>query len=208
MNDLATNDVDGRSARRVRNRDTVLDAVLELFAEGHVEPSAPEVAERSGISLRSVYRYFEDTDELMRQAILRNIQRTQPLLRIESIGSGTLDERIDRLATSRLHAHEVLAPMVRAALVRAPSNEMIRERLDANMSTMFDQIQTTFRPELELMSPQTRLEVAVAIDVLTGFTAMERLRVSHSLSIEAAHATMVHAVSAVLTSAVPTSAAT
>ena len=35
---------DGRKARRTRNREAVLDAVLELFGEGIVEPAAPDVA--------------------------------------------------------------------------------------------------------------------------------------------------------------------
>lgn len=200
MDEAATADVDGRSARRVRNRDTVIDAVLELFAEGHLEPSAPEVAERSGLSLRSVYRYFEDTDELMRQAILRNMERTQPLVHIDALDAGTLDERIDRLVTSRFRAYETLAPMVRAAMVRAPTNDMIRERLDVNMAKMYDQVQTMFGRELESMTPRERIEVAVAVDTLTGFTAMERMCRTHRLDAEAAHSTMVRAVSAMFES--------
>ena len=58
--------VDGRTARRDRNRDAVLDAVIELFTEGHVGLVAADVAERSGVSLRSVYRYFDDLEALAR----------------------------------------------------------------------------------------------------------------------------------------------
>ena len=57
---------DGRTARRDRNRDAVLDAVLDLFGEDSLAPAPAEVAERSGVSLRSVYRYYEDRDALYR----------------------------------------------------------------------------------------------------------------------------------------------
>ena len=49
---------DGRTARRDRNREAVLDAALALFTAGELEPTAAAVAERSGVSLRSVYRYW------------------------------------------------------------------------------------------------------------------------------------------------------
>ena len=50
---------DGRLARRDRNRIAVLDAAIELFAEGVLDPTPDDVATRAGISARSVYRYFE-----------------------------------------------------------------------------------------------------------------------------------------------------
>ena len=78
--------VDGRTARRDRNRLAVLDAVLELFEEGNMNPGVHEVADRSGVSLRSVYRYFEDLDELITAAIDRHLERTRPLFVIERIG--------------------------------------------------------------------------------------------------------------------------
>ena len=37
--------VDGRTARRDRNREAVLDAAIELFAEGVLSPSATQVAQ-------------------------------------------------------------------------------------------------------------------------------------------------------------------
>ncbi len=43
---------DGRTARRDRNSDAVLDAVHELFVEGQLVPTVEEVAARSGVSTR------------------------------------------------------------------------------------------------------------------------------------------------------------
>ena len=44
---------DGRTARRDRNREAVLDAVLDLFADGAIAPAPAEVAARSGVSRRA-----------------------------------------------------------------------------------------------------------------------------------------------------------
>ena len=57
--------VAGRRARRERNRTAVIDAMFELIAEGKVPPPAEALAERAGVSVSSIFRYFDNLDELM-----------------------------------------------------------------------------------------------------------------------------------------------
>ena len=64
--------IDGRAARRERNIDMVLDVVLEMFAEESLFPTIEQAAKRSGLSLRSLYRYFADPGELLEAVIIRN----------------------------------------------------------------------------------------------------------------------------------------
>src|SRR3954451_2341772 len=120
----------GRTARRDRNKDAVLDAVLELFTDGSLMPGPAEVADRSGVSLRSVYRYFDDMDALVRAAIARNLVRMEPLFALPDPGVGPLDSRIARIVQARLALHEAAAPVARAALARQAGNRIIRERLE------------------------------------------------------------------------------
>jgi AcrR family transcriptional regulator len=56
--------VDGRTARRLENRERVLDAALELVAEG-ADLDVDAIAQRSGISVRSVYNYFPTARHLV-----------------------------------------------------------------------------------------------------------------------------------------------
>ena len=102
--------VDGRSAIRDRNRDAVLDAVLDLFSEDNLSPGPDEVALRAGLSVRSVYRYFEDHDALSRAAIDRQLERLAPLLLIAAIGEGPLDGRITRFVEARIRLQAELGP--------------------------------------------------------------------------------------------------
>src|SRR5947208_5395801 len=60
--------VDGRRLRRERNRDAVIEAVLEMFNEEMLIPTIEKAAERSGLSLRSVYRFFPDPESLINSA--------------------------------------------------------------------------------------------------------------------------------------------
>jgi len=63
--------LDGRTARSARTRDAVVRALLGLISEGDVRPTAGRIAERAGISLRSVYVHFDDLDDLFLAAFQR-----------------------------------------------------------------------------------------------------------------------------------------
>lgn len=177
----ATDAVDGRTARRDRNRTAVLDAVLELFAEDAMTPAPADVAARSGVSLRSVYRYFEDMEALVRAAMARHLERVQPSFAVDGLGEGELHERIDRLVAQRLRLYEVAAPVMRAALVRASSNEQIDRRLVENRARLRTQTAAMFARELDDRPEPERTEVLEALDVLLGFEAVDHLRVRRAL---------------------------
>ena len=60
----STQTVDGRSARAQRTRDSVVGAVLDLVSTGQARPTAREIADAAGISVRSVYVHFDDLEDL------------------------------------------------------------------------------------------------------------------------------------------------
>ncbi len=193
----AADPADGRTARRDRNRDAVLDAVLELFGEDATYPGPAEVAERSGVSRRSVYRYFEDMDSLVRAAMARNLEHLQPLFALD-VGDGPLADRVDRIVLQRLRLYDAVAPMLRAALLRARSNPLIHERLVENRRLLLAQVETMFAPELSGLAPATRREAAAAADVLLEFESMEHLRFVHGLDGPSAGRVLARAVTAIL----------
>lgn len=191
---------DGRTARRDRNRDAVLDAVLDLFAEDALEPSAVQVAERSGVSLRSVYRYFEDTDELVRAAIERNLVRVGPLFVVDGLGEGALDERVRRMVRSRLALYEQVGPLMRATLLHAGEHEILAERLATVRRLLREQVEAMFAPELSVRPARQRREVTAALDLLLAFESMEQLRKVQLLTRPETARVLTRAVGAVLAS--------
>jgi AcrR family transcriptional regulator len=75
---LNADSTDHRSqGRRNRNSEAVLEAVLSLFLEHNLHPHPKEIADRAGVSLRSVYRYLGDAD-LMRVGMDQIIQDRAP----------------------------------------------------------------------------------------------------------------------------------
>lgn len=189
---------DGRTARRDRNREAVLDAVLELFREDAVYPGPAEVAERSGVSLRSVYRYFEDMETLVRAAMARHLDRVQPLFLIDSPGKGPLVDRIEELVDQRLRLYDEVAPMMRAALLRARSNDLIRERLEETRRGLRRQVEEVFAPELGKLSAGDSRDVLAALDVLLEFESMEHLQRERAMTAPDTRRVLIRAVTSLL----------
>lgn len=58
-----------RTAQKELTRQRIVDAVLELVAEGELaEVTVPDVARRSGASIATIYRYFPTKDALFQAA--------------------------------------------------------------------------------------------------------------------------------------------
>jgi AcrR family transcriptional regulator len=59
-----TEPMDGRVARRLENRARIVDALHALILEGSPHPTLREVAERAGVTPRTLLNHFADTDAL------------------------------------------------------------------------------------------------------------------------------------------------
>jgi TetR/AcrR family transcriptional regulator, regulator of autoinduction and epiphytic fitness len=181
--------VDGRSRRRARNIDVVVDAMLQLFADGKAWPSAGEVAGRAGLSERSLYRYFDDLDALARAAVETQVARADPLfLPLEVAPDASLAERIDRLVDHRVAMFDQVGPIVQAARARASLHPAIAEALAHRRGQLRSQIEELFAPELAAADQagtgdgdggsdaSRRDDLLAALEVLTGFEALQGLR--------------------------------
>ena len=173
-------DIDGRRARRHRNTDAVLDAVHELFVEGQLEPTVEDVAARSGVSLRSVYRYFPDREQLLQAALARRLQVAEPQFHIEGLGEGSFEERIERFADHRIDLYEKIAPTARAAL--STSAPLIADVVRRRRQQLTEQAGLHFAAELESRGGSDADDVLAAVDMLCQFESLEALRVERGLS--------------------------
>jgi AcrR family transcriptional regulator len=163
---------DGRSARRDRNVLTVLDAVIELFAEDNLRPNPDAVAAKCGLSPRSVRRYYKDGNALLRAAVDRQIEVALPMYRLHAIGQGPLDGRIKSLVRMRIDGNEVLGSTSRAANLLAMESRIVRERFDFVRALMRDQIERQFARELKARRGTKRRAVLTAIDSLLQFESL------------------------------------
>lgn len=209
--------IDGRRARRHRSRDLAVDALLDLLNDGVLRPTAQQVAERSGVSLRSIFRIFDDVQSLHEAATARHLERVGHLF-VAIDASGSLDDRLDAVLDVLTQLYEEVAPVRRAALRLAPESAVFAERTAQARSWLRAQVDRVFAPELApaagevAVSPsasETEAEGgsgdrqlslrAAALEAALSFEAWDQLRLGQRLSPAEARAVTAHAARRLLT---------
>lgn len=189
---------DGRRQRRDRNRDAVVRALLQLYQEGSFNPSIDEVAGRSGVSARSVFRYFDDVEELANAAITQQLLEVAPLFPVQVADRAPRAERIAALARHRATLFEAIASVGQVSRLKAPFNTVVAARLAESRAGLRDQLRTLFAPEFgALPAPRAAMRQAAA-DVLTSFESWHLMRTDQGLTAEAAEATLVDSLTMLL----------
>ncbi len=186
--------IDGRRARRQRNRDALVEAWLQTVADGELEPSIALVAERSGISYRSVFRYFENINELFSVATERWRDRADHLATLEDVGVGAFDERVASYVDHRVAYFDAMGPLGRAARMRAPVHPEISQQLDAVRSAFGEQTKLHFAEELQKLTRSETTAIRTAVDSLCSFESYDIMRTSQQLTREQAVDSMYQAV--------------
>ena len=170
--------VDGRSARRERNREAVIDAFIEMIMAGQSEPSVDEIADRAGVSYRSVYRYFEDRSDMLAAAADRTMQNIRPLLADASgpyNADDPLDHRIDSIVDARAEVYVQIADVLRTALLRSTSAPFVANELYEARECLREQINQRFAQELDEFSDRERELRLTSIDLNLQWQTMEYL---------------------------------
>jgi AcrR family transcriptional regulator len=179
----------------------VVDAILDLLNEGVVQPTAQEVSDRSGVSMRSIFRLFQDVEALHGAAVERQLARVRPLLGPLPT-EGPLAERIGALADDRARFFDAVAPVRRLAVRRAPESPLIRAEL-ARLDRYFrSQVAAVFATELT--GARSAGPLLDALDAVTSWEAWDRLRRAQDLTTVAARSVVASTVTALLATAQPT----
>ena len=196
--DLTEERVDGRVARRQRNIDAVLDVVLDMFGEDALFPTMEQAATRSGLSLRSLYRYFETPGDLLEAAIQRSRERGFGVAHLHAIGQGPLAQRVDDFVAMRVALYETIGPIYRATTANAARLPMVQRERAQTRRDFGRQFAAQFAPELDAMDDDARAAAFTAGDVLTQLDSLDFMRRHRELTVAETEATLRSALLALL----------
>jgi AcrR family transcriptional regulator len=155
MSDYSTRSVpqQSRSQQRV---DSILDTAADLFTEvGYEAATTNAIAERAGISIGSLYRYFSDKDAILRALAARYHQEEQELfdkvltddviyLPLVVLLDRLIDPFLEMYCTCPVYAHILLGTDVSADIAAASqeSEQEVIERLAGILVRVAPQIDT------------------------------------------------------------------
>jgi TetR/AcrR family transcriptional regulator of autoinduction and epiphytic fitness len=172
--------VDGRHARSERSRQAMLDALLALLREGTVRPSSSQIAERAGVTQRTLFNQFGDMDSLVTAAAGRHIHRYLELQ--PDAGTGTVEERVGhycaglaRLLEETMHLRWAMTIHHEA---QATGDRIVRGALHMTRHRLTE----AFAPELEALDQTTRDEVLDALELEADPIVWRLRRVQQELS--------------------------
>ena len=181
--------VDGRRARAERNREAVVEAILDLLREGVEDPGVNEIAERSGVSVRSVFRHFDDLESLHTTAIEVHLRQVGRLFQFQAPDSPT-SERVDALVDHRALLYEDIAPIRRVAARLRRTSPQINATLTDARRFLRSQLEASFEPELAKRKGAKQDDLLDAIELVSGWLAWDSLRTEHGLSVARAKRVM------------------
>jgi AcrR family transcriptional regulator len=184
--DRTTEVLDGRSRRRLNSYERAVDALLDLIEAGQPSPTAQQIADRSGISVRTVFRLTDDLESLHAAAVQRQMERTAHLYSKALPTTGTLAVRIRALLKNRVTIFETIAPVRRVADRLAADSARIAEGLDLHHLLLRTQVAEVFETELAAVPRARRLDTLNATDVAAGWETWDQLRRTMNLPVASA----------------------
>jgi AcrR family transcriptional regulator len=155
------------------DRAALADTLVDLFAASDTRPTPREMAERSGLPLKTVFQLLGDLETLavavFRTQISRVWSHIDPLPGREA----SLDARVDALVDQRARLFEQIAPTRRIAgevLVGSPA---LTKGLARSEAFLRRQVAETFEVELAAIDDP---DLLAAIDFIMSYEAWEGMR--------------------------------
>lgn len=177
--------LDGRTRRGARNREAIIDALIACYNDGLLAPSVQEVADRAGVSARSVHNHFVDVEALRIEVARRQWERATALASFLDVEQ-RLGARVEELVRQRAAIFELVSPVRRAALLQLLDSPAIASRLS--------QADRALRRQIDRGFPEVDAEVRDAVDALLSWDTWNRLRQAQGLSVARAKRVLVRTV--------------
>jgi len=174
--------VDGRRLRSERSRAQIVAAMLEVIEAGDMNPSAASVAEAAGVSLRTVFRHFEEMDSLYREMMAKLEADILPMV-MTPFDARDWQGRVAELVTRRARIYERLMPFKVVAGVRRFQSAYLMDGHNRFLAIERAALQAIL-PEGICADPV----LFAALEMITGFQSWQRLRQDQNLAPEAAEA--------------------
>lgn len=193
---------DGRRRRGNTSRARIVDALSKLVGEGDFTPRAARVAEVAGVSLRTVFRHFDEMDSLYREIAESIAARVLPAL-FRPYRFETWRERLLEMVERRIELYEAILPFKVSGDLRRFQSAFLANDYEKHL-------------QLEKMSLESLLPAEMVEDVslshalrsATGFQNWRILRKDQELGVEDARGVVVRTIEALLASHAPGSGPT
>jgi AcrR family transcriptional regulator len=141
--------IDGRRKRRVTNKLRTTEAILDLILETGDVPSIEAMAERSGVSRRSVFRFFNNKAELYSEMHNLMLQRVRSRFSFPVPDpERSLEETVRLWIDLRIQINEYIMPLRTLVEEKKRGSSLIQDRQKDARQSEQQFIHDLFAPHL------------------------------------------------------------
>lgn len=192
--------IDGRVLRAARTRERIINATIDLIRGGESTPRVIDIARTAGVSTRSIFQHFDDTEALFAAVAQQVVEALLPLAKpVDS--SLPWESRLEALMQMRIQVNEALLPFRRAVALHQPRSPKLSAGVTAGRLFARDRTESAFQPELSQLPESERKQVIDALLAASDWQMWFGLRTTYGLDLDTAAATMQRMVGAILTEA-------
>ncbi|MCW5737675.1 MAG: hypothetical protein KIS73_26365 [Enhydrobacter sp.] len=170
---------------------------MSLVQENAQVPTAAQIAERAGYSVRSIFERFPDLTAL-RVAVTDHAiaeARADAALRDLDAPRAT---RIRSQVEQRAATCERWLPFWRVLSKDAAQSPELLRRIAVIRQLIVMRMEMMFKPELSALADTDRRKVVMALEAITAFESWERMREYYALSVDEASAVWARAIDRLL----------
>jgi AcrR family transcriptional regulator len=160
-------------------------------------PTAVQIAERAGYSVRSIFERFPDLNALRVAATDYSLAQAAALAPARHV-DGDRATRLRSHVLTRAHTCERGIALWRVLLANQEESEELRARVRLARQRTVDRIELMYKSELAMLSELHRKEILIALEAVTDFESWGRMRELHGLSFDEACAVWISAIDRLL----------
>jgi AcrR family transcriptional regulator len=175
--------IDGRRLRSERTKQLIIEAFLALLRDNPVMPTAVQIAERAGYSVRSIFERFPDLVALRVAATDYALAQAAALAPARHV-TGDRQTRLRSQVETRAGTCERGVALWRVLLNSDDNSGELAVRIGRARENTVARIEQMYRPELSTLSETERKHMLIALEALTDHESWARMREMFNLSFE------------------------
>ena len=189
--------VDGRRLRSERTKQLIIEAFLALLRDDPTMPTAQQIAERAGYSVRSIFERFPDLVALRVAATDYALAQALALAPARHV-DGDRATRIRSQVETRAFTCERGIALWRVLISSDDDSGELKVRIKRARETAISRMELMYKAELATLPEDKRRQVLISLEALTDIESWARMRELHGLSFEEACTVWINAVERLL----------
>lgn len=175
--------IDGRRLRSERTKQLIIEALLALLRDHSVMPTAVQIAERAGYSVRSIFERFPDLVALRIAATDYALAQAAALAPARDVEADRAT-RVKSQVETRAGTCERGVALWRVLLSSDDASGQLAVRIAKSREITVARLELMYRPELSTLPENERTGLLIALEALTDHESWARMREMFQLSFE------------------------